>query len=247
VKTGVLILSKLYVVGIGPGSYEQMTIKAARTLEACDVIVGYTVYVELIKKYFPNKNYIFTAMTKEKERCRQAIDSAKDGKTTAIISSGDAEIYAMAALVIELAGDFCDIEIIPGITAAISGGALLGSPLTNDYASISLSDRLTPWETIEKRLESACTGDFVICIYNPSSKGRPDNLKKACKIIKYYRNGKTICAAVKNIGREAEHKKILMLDELENFSADMFTTIFIGNSQTRVIGDFMVTPRGYKV
>jgi precorrin-3B C17-methyltransferase len=249
VKNGVWFLNKLYVVGIGPGSYEQMTVKACETLKKCDVIAGYTVYIDLIKEHFSGKEFIETPMKKEKDRCLAALESANKGKTTAVVSSGDAEVYAMAGLIIELSENFKDveIEIVPGITAALSGGAILGSPITSDFAVISLSDLLTPWDTIEKRLRMAVEGDFVVCIYNPSSKKRHDYLKKVCKIIEQYRDKNTVCGIVKNIGRHGEERKIMSLESLETYETDMFTTVFVGNSKTKIINGFMVTPRGYRI
>lgn len=241
-------MSKLYVVGIGPGDYENMTIKADKVLQASDVIVGYSVYVDLVKARYPDKEYAATGMTKETERCRLAIDFAQEGKIVSVICSGDSGIYGMAALIYELMGEkkIPDIEVVPGLTAAASGAAILGAPLTHDFAVISLSDRLTPWEKIEERLVNAARADFSIVIYNPASKGRPEHLKKACEILLAYLPWDRLCGIARNIGREGEERKVITLAELKDYPADMFSTIFIGNKDTKLIGENLVTPRGYK-
>lgn len=237
----------LYIIGFGCGSYENMTIQAKESIEKSNTIIGYTVYTDLIKQYYPNKEYLSTGMKKEIDRCKLAIEETLKGKNIALVCSGDSGIYGMASLVYELAESYppIDIKVVSGVTSAISGGALIGSPLTNDFAVISLSDLLTPKEVISKRLEGACIGDFVICLYNPSSKKRTDYLSWACNIVLKYRDGSTICGYAQNIGREGESYKILTLDELKNSFVDMFTTVYIGNSQTKVINNKMITPRGY--
>lgn len=239
---------KIYVVGIGAGSADGMTYEARKVLENSDVIVGYTVYADLVKKLLPNKEYFTSAMKQERERCEKAVEMAAQGRKVAVICSGDAGVYGMASLVHEVAAEFEDIEVcvVAGVSAMLSGGALVGAPLGHDFAVISLSDLLTPWEKIEKRLECAAIGDFAICLYNPSSKKRRDYLQKACDIILKCRDTKTVCAAAKNIGRDGGEYSIMTLGELRNYQADMFTTVFIGNSQTREIKGKMVTPRGYK-
>ncbi|MGE4214413.1 MAG: precorrin-3B C(17)-methyltransferase [Anaerotignaceae bacterium] len=242
-------MNKIYVVGIGPGEYEQMTIKAAKCLEKCDVIVGYTVYVDLIKEHFGNAKFLSTPMKQEKERCVLAFSEAQKDQSVAVVCSGDAGVYGMASLIFEIGEEYpqTEIEIIGGITAALSGGAVLGAPLTHDFAVISLSDLLTPWEKIEKRIKMAAEGDFVICIYNPSSKKRGDYLKKSCLLMMESKRESTVCGVVINIGREGEKMITMTLKELCQYQADMFTTVFIGNSETRIIGGKMVTPRGYKI
>ena len=240
-------LNKLYVVGIGPGAADQMTVKALRALESCDVIAGYGVYVDLVKPMLPNKEYLVTPMRKEVDRCRMAIECALSGKTTAMISSGDAGVYGMAGLIYELAeGKDVEIEVIPGVTAALSGGAVLGAPLTHDFAVISLSDALTPWEKIEDRLSHAAQADLCIAIYNPSSHRRPDYLKRACEILLRYISPETMCGIVRNIGRDGEEYRVMTLAELKDTQVDMFTTVFIGNQMTKIIDGKMITPRGYK-
>ena len=240
-------MNKLYVIGIGPGEVGQMTGKALDALKEVDVIAGYGVYVNLVKPLFPEKEYLVTPMRREVDRCNMAIDAAMSGKSVAMISSGDAGVYGMAGLCLELAQDKdLTVEIIPGVTAALSGGAVLGAPLTHDFAVISLSDLLTPWEKIEKRLELAGEADLCIALYNPSSHRRSDYLRKACDILLRHVSPETVCGVVRNIGREGEEYKVMTLQELREYQADMFTTVFIGNSQTKAINGKMVTPRGYR-
>ncbi|MBQ2545635.1 MAG: precorrin-3B C(17)-methyltransferase [Clostridia bacterium] len=240
-------MKKLTVAGIGAGNYEGLTVAAVRALEQADVIVGYTVYCDLMKPYFPDKTWISTPMMKEIERCRLALETAEEGKNTVMICSGDAGIYGMASPILELAGEYgVDVDIAAGVTAASSGAALLGSPLTSDFAVVSLSDLLTPWETIEKRLEAAAAGEFVTVLYNPASKKRADYLEKAAEIFLKYRSPETVCGVAHNIGRTGEAAEILTLGELAKYAADMFTTVFIGNGSTKILGGKMVTPRGYR-
>ncbi len=238
------------VVGIGPGDEEHLTFKSKSILENSDVIIGYTAYIDLIKDIIKGKKVISTQMKGEVERCQMAFKEALDGKNVSIISSGDPGIYGMASLIYELSEKYPEIEInvIPGITAASSVASILGSPLSNDFAVISLSDLLTPWETIEKRLEACCIGDFAVCIYNPSSIKRGNYLKKACSIFLKYRPKETCCGYVRNALREnKDDYKICSLIELESEKVDMFTTVIIGNSCTKVINNKLVTLRGYKI
>ena len=239
----------VYVVGMGPGNFDQMTFEARKALEQSDVIVGYTVYVDLLREHFPEKQFLTTPMRQEVERCRIAFEEAKKGQTVAMVCSGDAGVYGMSGLILELQEDYpdCEVEVVSGVTAALAGGAVLGAPLMHDFAVISLSDLLTPWEKIEKRLRCAAEADFSICIYNPSSKKRADYLKKACDIILEQTKEDRVCGIVSNIGREGQSARVLMLSELRDTQVDMFTTVFIGNSQTRKIGERMVTPRGYQI
>ncbi len=242
-------MSKLYVVGIGPGSYEEMTVRAAETLKRCQVIVGYTVYVELVEAHFPDKEFLTTPMRQEVERCHLAFEKAQEGKDTAMICSGDAGVYGMGGVILELSSQYpqVEVEIVPGVTAAMSGAAVLGAPLMHDFAVISLSDLMTPWEQIEARLEAAAQADFSICLYNPSSKKRADYLKRACQILLKHKRGDTVCGTVSNIGREGECSSICTLKELQDVETDMFTTVFVGNSQTKLVNGTMVTPRGYQL
>ena len=239
---------KLYVVGIGCGSRQGMTLEAQQAVMNSDVVVGYTVYAEQIKSFFPEKECLSTGMRQERDRVALALDLAQSGKTVSLVCSGDSQLYGMAGLAYELSADYpnAEIEVVAGVSAAFSGGAVLGSPMTHDLALISLSDLLTPMEKIEKRLCCAAEGDFVIALYNPSSKKRADYLMRACDIILQYRPEDTVCGYVRNIGREGQESRVLTLGELRGTAVDMFTTVFIGNSETRVIGGKMVTPRGYR-
>lgn len=239
---------KLYVVGIGPGGADQMTPRACAAIEASDVIAGYTTYIDLVRPLIEGKELLQTPMKREIERCQSARDAALAGKTVAMICSGDAGVYGMAGLMHEVCAAHPDIEIevVPGITAACAGAAVLGAPLIHDFAVVSLSDLLTPWEKIEKRLACAAQADFCLCLYNPSSKKRADYLKKACDILLTARAPETPCGYVRNIGRPGECGTVCTLAELRETEVDMFTTVFIGNSQTRVIGGKLVTPRGYE-
>ena len=241
-------MSKLVVVGIGPGDYDNMTVGADRALKRCDVIIGYHVYVDLVKERYPGKEFLTTPMTQEVKRCQMALGLAREGKEVAMVCSGDSGIYGMAALIYELRGESPDpeIQVIPGLTAACSGAALLGAPLTHDFAVISLSDRLTPWEKIEKRLENAAQADLSIVLYNPASHGRPDHLRRACDILLRQLPGDRVCGIASRIGREGESSRLLTLSELGTAPVDMFCTVFIGNSMTKSIGEKMVTPRGYR-
>ena len=242
-------MNKIYVVGIGPGKARFMTDQARQALEEAEVLCGYTVYVELVAPLFPGKETYTTPMTKELDRCRWALQTAASGKTVALVCSGDPGVYGMAAPLLQLAPDYPDVEVevVAGVTAALSGAAVLGAPLGHDFCVISLSDLLTPWAVIEKRLQCAAQGNFAICLYNPSSRKRADYLQKACDIL--LASGKapeTVCGWVRNIGREGQEKQLLTLGELRDVQLDMFTTVFIGSAGTRNIQGNMVTARGYE-
>lgn len=240
--------NKLWVVGIGPGGKEDMTYRAMQVLSGCDVVYGYTVYCELVRPLFPDKEFVSTAMTKEEARVRMALEKAAEGSCVALICSGDAGVYGMAGLAYKLGTEFPEVsvEVVPGVTAALSGAAMLGAPLIHDFCLISLSDRLTPMEIIEKRLRAAASADFAIVIYNPESKGRAGYLAHACDILMETIPGGRVCGIARNIGREGESVAVMSLRELKDAKADMFCTVFIGNSSTENIGDVMVTARGYK-
>ena len=241
-------MAELYVVGIGPGNAENLTGAAQAALEKAKLVCGYTVYAELLRPMYPEKEYYTTGMTGEMERCRHCLERAATGETVALVCSGDAGVYGMAGPVLELAPEYpgASVTVIPGVTAALSGGALLGAPLGHDFCVISLSDRLTDWALIEKRLRLAARGDFTICLYNPASKHRRDYLQRACDILLEEKGGDTVCGLARMIGREGESWRVLTLKALRDTEADMFTTVFIGSSQTREIGGRMVTPRGYR-
>lgn len=237
----------IYVVGIGPGREEMMTVQAIKVLEECEVIVGYPVYLGLLGERFSNKKFLSAPMKQEAERCHMAFGEAEKGKKTALVCSGDGGVYGMASLMYEIGLKYpnCQIEVIPGVTAATSGAAILGAPLNHDFCVISLSDLLTPWEKIEKRLRMAAEGDFCIAIYNPASHKRKDYLSRACHILLETIEEERPCGYVKNIGREGTEKQVCTLGELKEKSVDMFTTVWIGNSQTFHINGKLVTKRGY--
>ncbi|MBO4749987.1 MAG: precorrin-3B C(17)-methyltransferase [Lachnospiraceae bacterium] len=247
---------RIDIIGMGPGSLEGMTLEAKQALDACDVIVGYTKYVELLMPYFPQKEVVTTGMRQEIERCRACYDLASQGKHVAFVCSGDAGVYGMAAPVFELLPEYetepgyegIEIGVIAGVTAANSGAAILGAPLNHDYCVISLSDLLTPWETIENRLRAAILGDFAIAIYNPASHKRADYLKRACEImLDAGASPDRACGFVKNIGREGTQRSVCTLRELADADADMFTTVFIGNSQSEIRDGRLITKRGYSI
>ena len=237
----------LKIVGFGSGAKDNMTLEAFAAISDARLIVGYKTYVNILKQYFPEKEYYSTDMMQEKERCQYAIDKAEEGLEVVLVCSGDSGIYGMAGLVYELAQKRVQIKVISGVTAASSGAAILGAPLSHDFAVISLSDCMTPWELIKKRVRAAADSDMVMCIYNPSSRRRAGYLKEACEIVSKIQSQDTICGYVKNIGRDNEKGEILTLKELAECDVDMFTTVYIGNSHTKVIDGRMVTPRGYKV
>lgn len=241
-------MTKVYAVGLGPGGKEMMTEEAIHAIEKSDVICGYTVYVDLITSMFPEKETFTTPMKKEIDRCKWALETAQSGKTVAMVCSGDSGVYGMAGLLLQLLHSYSDVEVevVPGITAAISGAAVLGAPVGHDFCVISLSDLMTPWDLIVKRLELAAEGDFITCLYNPRSKKRIEHLTTACNIMLKHRSEDTVCGWVKNIGREGEEYRICTLKELDNEPIDMFTTVFIGSSQTKLVDGKMVTPRGYE-
>ena len=242
-------MNTLFVVGIGPGGPEFLTGEAREALSRAQVLCGYTVYVDLVAPLFPGKETYTSPMTKELERCRWALETAQSGRDVAFVCSGDAGVYGMAGLLLQLAPHFpaVEIRVVAGVTAALSGGAVLGAPLGHDFCVISLSDLLTPWEVIENRLRCAARGDFCLCLYNPSSRKRAGYLQKACDILlEEGRSPRTVCGWVKNIGREGQESRVLSLLDLRGEQLDMFTTVFVGSSATQEVNGRMVTPRGYE-
>lgn len=239
--------NKIFIVGMGPGREEMMTGEAINVLEQCDVIIGYTVYLNLLGPRFQEKELRSTPMRQEEERCRLCFQEAEKGRQVALICSGDAGIYGMASLMYEMGKEHQGTELIvvAGITAASSGAAVLGAPLNHDFCAVSLSDLLTPWEKIEKRLRAAAEGDFVIALYNPSSHKRKDYLERACKILLESIEGERACGYVENIGREGTKAQTCTLRELKDREVNMFTTVFIGSSGTELINGKLVTRRGY--
>ena len=241
--------NKIYIIGMGPGREEMMTVEALQALEDSDVIIGYTVYVKLLGERFAKKEMLTTPMRKETERCILCFEEAAKGKKVALICSGDAGIYGLASLMYEVSKDYPETElfVIPGITAASSGAAVLGAPLNHDFCVISLSDLLTPWEKIEKRLMAAAEGDFSIAIYNPSSHKRKDYLMRACDILLRVIEEERVCGYVENIGREGTRAVTCTLKELREAEINMFTTVFIGNSGSEIINGKLITKRGYQI
>ncbi|MDA3892524.1 MAG: precorrin-3B C(17)-methyltransferase [Salinivirgaceae bacterium] len=241
---------KIYVVGTGPGSKDFICPVAIKAMENSDVIVGYKTYIKLVEPFIQNKELVSSSMMKEVERCEEVLRLAETGKTISLISSGDPGVYGMAGVMLEVVAakkSAVEVEIIPGISAASSSASLLGAPLMNDYVVLSLSDLLTPWELIIKRLHAAGSGDFVVSIYNPRSKKRIQQLDTAIDILLEYQNPETPVGIVKHAMREKQEVIITDLANLKQQDVDMFTTVIIGNSQTKVIDNKMVTIRGYKV
>lgn len=240
----------LYVVGLGPGEKRKMSLEAIDVIKKVDVIVGYTTYIRLIKELIDEKELVSTGMKQEIDRCKKAIEIAREGKDVAVISSGDAGVYGMAGLILELTSQMDEeiaVKVVPGITASIAGAALLGAPLMNDFCHISLSDLMTPWEMIEKRLHAAASTDFVICLYNPRSKGRPNHLAKALEIIQQYKSKDTIIGLAKDVGRKEEEAILTSIAELDETKVDMTTVVLVGNKETYISDNRMITPRGYQL
>lgn len=241
---------RVTVVGIGPGSPADLTPRARRAIDEAQVVVGYNTYLKLIEPLLAGKEIIGTGMMQEEERCRLAVESAVHGKKTAVVSGGDAGIYGMAGLVLELVtkrekGERPEFACIPGVSAVNAAAAVLGAPLMHDFAVISLSDRLTPWETIAKRLAAAAQGDFVIALYNPKSKLRPEQIQKARDIMLRHKSPQTPVGIVTGATREGQTKQIATLADFTAAEINMFSLVIVGNSQTYVQDGYMITPRGY--
>lgn len=242
-------MGKLNIVGIGPGAKEHMTYKAYNTLLSSEVIVGYVNYIKLLPDELTDKEIISTGMGAEEERCRKALEVADSGKEVSLVCSGDSVIYGMTGLVYELVDKYknVDVNVIPGVTAAVSGSALIGAGTGNDFAVISLSNYLTKKEDTYKRLKACAEADFVIALYNPCSHKRPDCLKEACEFLLDFIEENRPCAVARNIGRDDECYDVMTLKELKEYKADMFSTVFIGSSMSTVIDGKFVTRRGYTV
>ena len=236
----------IYVVGLGPGRKEEMTGHALAALERCETILGYRAYIDLVRQIFPEKDLRASPMKAEVERCREALELALSGRTVGLVSSGDPGVYGMAGLMLEVAAGRTDVEIVPGVTAANSAAALLGAPLMHDFAVISLSDLLTPWNLIERRLDAVAAADFVVCLYNPVSRGRPTHLQWACDILLRYKAPETVAGWARSVGREGESRCVTTLGQLRDAELDMFCTAVVGNIGTIVLEGRMVTPRGYR-
>jgi len=240
------------VVGIGPGSADLISPRALEALRNASVIVGYKMYIDLLGSLVEGKEVISTGMTREIDRSAAALERACAGQDVAFVSSGDPGVYGMAGLVLEMAyrdgmESKIDIEIIPGITSATATAARLGAPLMHDFVVISLSDLLTPWETIEKRLKAAAVGDFVVVLYNPASHRRVDQIKRAREIMLEHKPGSTPVGIVRNTDREDEEAVITDLENMLDCRIDMLSTVIVGNSSTQKLGEYMVTPRGYRL
>lgn len=237
----------IYVVGIGPGSADLMTFEAKEAIKRSEVIVGYKTYIDLIEDLIEGKEVISNGMKQEVERCEEAVRIAKSGRTVAVISSGDAGVYGMAGLILELAEEGMEVKVVAGVTASLAAAALLGAPLMHDFCHISLSDLLTPKELIDKRVNLAAEGDFVLCFYNPRSKGRENHLREAFETIRKYRKADTPVGVVRQAGRAEEEFFITNLEEMDFERVDMFSIVIVGNSATFIKEGRMVTPRGYRL
>lgn len=236
---------RIYVVGIGPGNMEDISVRAYNILKNVDVIAGYTTYVDLVKDEFPDKEFLVSGMKREIERCKEVLEIAKTGQDIALISSGDAGIYGMAGIMLEIADDDIEVEVIPGVTASNAAGAFVGAPIMHDHATISLSDLLTDWELIKKRLDLAAQGDFVVSLYNPKSRGRATQIVEARDIMLKHKPASTIVAIVRNVGREDESYTLTTLEDMLTHEIDMLTVVLIGNANTFIKNGKMITPRGY--
>lgn len=240
----------IYVVGIGPGKKDHMTLEAIEVIERCDIIVGYKTYIDLIRDLAADKIVVENGMRQEIDRSRAALDLSKKGHIVAMISGGDSGVYGMAGLVYELNtkeewGQ--EIRIVQGVTSSISAAAELGAPLMNDFCHISLSDLMTPMDHILKRLELAAQGDFVICLYNPKSKGRPDHLRRAFEVMARYKSSHTPVGIVKNAGRDNMEKYVMTFENMDYDICDMSTMVIIGNKESYIENDSIITPRGYRI
>lgn len=239
---------KIYVVGIGPGDKENMSFKAYEVMKNSDILIGHKTYISLVENLFPDKKMIKSAMKKEVERSKETLKLAEEGNIVSLISSGDAGVYGMAGIMLEIAGGTdIEVEVIPGITSANMSASVVGAPLMHDYATISLSNLLTDWELIKKRIDLASQGDFVITLYNPKSNGRPELINEARDIMLKYKNENTPVAIIRNAGREKEEYDLTDLEHMLEYEINMFTTVIIGNSKTFIKNGKMITPRGYKI
>lgn len=238
-------MGTLYVIGIGPGGIEHMSVKAMETIKNCEIIVGYNKYIDMIKELLEDKEVFSTGMMKEKERCEEALKLSKD-KNVALVSTGDSGIYGMAGLILELKKDE-NVEIIPGITASSAAGSILGAPLMHDNCNISLSDLMTSYDKIKNRVKLAAEGDFIISLYNPKSKGRPHYLMECINIIKECRSVDTPVAVVTNALRDGQKVEKFTLGTFDDSNVTMMSIVVIGNSESYYKNDDFITPRGYNL
>ena len=239
-------MGKLYVIGIGPGGLEHMTLKAKQAIEESNIVVGYNKYIDMIKPLVEDKELFSTGMRGEEARCRKALELSKENNTVALISTGDSGIYGMAGLILQMQeGE--SVEIIPGVTASSAAGSVIGAPLMHDNCNISLSDLMTPYDLIKKRVRNAADADMIISLYNPRSKGRPHYLREAIEIIKEYRELNTPVAVVRHALRDGQEYKLFTLENFDKEVVDMFSIVIVGNSQSFIKNGKFITPRGYDV
>ena len=239
-------MGKLYVIGIGPGGLEHMTLKAKQAIEESNIVVGYNKYIDMIKPLVEDKELFSTGMRGEEARCRKALELSKENNTVALISTGDSGIYGMAGLILQMQEDE-SVEIIPGVTASSAAGSVIGAPLMHDNCNISLSDLMTPYDLIKKRVRNAADADMIISLYNPRSKGRPHYLREAIEIIKEYRELNTPVAVVRHALRDGQEYKLFTLENFDEEVVDMFSIVIVGNSQSFIKSGKFITPRGYDV
>ena len=240
-------VGKIYVVGMGPGKKPDMTYRAFEAMGNSDIIIGYKTYTDLVKEYFPNIEIKSSSMTREVDRCIEVLKMAKEGKVVSLISSGDAGVYGMAGIMYEVIdeNDDVEVEVIAGVTATNAAAAIVGAPIMHDYVTISLSNLLTDWELIKRRLELAAQGDFIVSLYNPKSRGRVTQIEEAREIMLQHKKPETPVAIVRNVGREDQKYVLTTLDEMLNHEIDMLSLVIIGNGNTFVKNGKMITPRGY--
>ena len=239
-------MGKLYVIGIGPGGLEHMTLKAKQAIEESNIVVGYNKYIDMIKPLVEDKELFSTGMRGEEARCRKALELSKENNTVALISTGDSGIYGMAGLILQMQNDE-EVEVIPGVTASSAAGSVIGAPLMHDNCNISLSDLMTPYDLIKKRVRNAADADMIISLYNPRSKGRPHYLREAIEIINEYRELNTPVAVVRHALRDGQEYKLFTLENFDEEVVDMFSIVIVGNSQSFIKNGKFITPRGYDV
>ena len=239
-------MGKLYVIGIGPGGLEHMTLRAKEAIEESNIVVGYNKYIDMIKPLVENKELFSTGMRGEEARCRKALELSKEDNTVALISTGDSGIYGMAGLILQMQKDE-NVEIITGVTASSAAGSVVGAPLMHDNCNISLSDLMTPYDLIKKRVRNAADADMIISLYNPRSKGRPHYLREAIEIIKEYRSLDTPVAVVRHALRDGQEVRMFTLENFDEEVVDMFSIVIVGNSQSFIKNGKFITPRGYDV
>ena len=238
-------MGKLYVIGIGPGGLDHMTLRAKEAIDECNIVVGYNKYIDMIKPLVENKELFSTGMRGEEARCKKALELSKDN-TVALISTGDSGIYGMAGLILQMQNDEV-VEVIPGVTASSAAGSVIGAPLMHDNCNISLSDLMTPYDLIKKRVRNAADADMIISLYNPRSKGRPHYLREAIEIIKEYRSLDTPVAVVRHALRDGQEFRMFTLENFDEEVVDMFSIVIVGNSQSFIKNGKFITPRGYDV